>query len=87
MVTAMRNSDLTEVDWMCIIRYDAYLQYFISFHLNAHFKMSPCVFPFWHGICVELFFFLKGLLANSVPVAVHERRRCSVLRQLSLLPG
>jgi hypothetical protein len=43
MVTAMRNSNLTEVDWMCIIRYNAYLQYFISYHPNAHFKMSSCV--------------------------------------------
>jgi len=87
MVTAMRNSNLTEVDWMCIIRYNAYLHYFISYHLNLHFKMSFCVFPFWHGICIELFFFLKSLLANNVPVTVHEWRRCSVPRQLSLLPG
>ena len=43
MVAAMRNSNLTEVDWICIIRYNAYLQYFIIYHLNAHFKMSPCV--------------------------------------------
>ena len=57
MVTAMRNSNLTEVEWMCVIRYNAYLQYFISYQLNAHFKVFPCVFPLWRGIYVELFFF------------------------------
>ena len=61
MVTAMRNSNLTEVDWVYIIRHNAYFQYLISCYLNAHFKISPCLSPFWHGIDLELFFFLQGL--------------------------
>jgi len=56
MVATMRNSNVTEVDWMCIIRYNAFLQYFISYHLNARIKVYPCLFPFWHGIYADLFF-------------------------------